>query len=412
MIGDMSLGDRRMDPPSRTDPAGRTDPASRIDLAEIRASVTSRGARKWYAGSLFGIAWLALIVVGVMQEPVSDAVRWATLALVLVFAAAFVLVPPLAWRLPEGLRLGPALVLLVLSLAFIPALGWDVASMWTFVGIAAGMSAVAPRLLAIFVLVLGGVAIVFELQANPQSGEIWSIPAVIISVSLLMGAFSRQIQLINQLRATQDELAKLAVEEERTRVARDMHDILGHSLTVITVKAELAGRMLDVDPERARSEIADLEELARGALADVRATVGGYRGVNVVSELAGARVALESAGIRADLPATTDVVKAEDRELFGWVVREGVTNVVRHSGAARARVSLGRDFVEVADDGCGPVASVSGVALDRDASSGPVSATGGLGHGLDGLAERAHRAGARLTVGRAPEGGYLVRVAR
>ena len=113
----------------------------------------------------------------------------------------------------------------------------------------------------------------------------------------MMAAFGRVITSMNQLRATQHELARLAVDRERERVARDMHDILGHSLTVITVKAELAGRLVDTDPEAASREIADVEDLARGALADVRSTVSGYRGISLGSEIASARTALAYAGI-------------------------------------------------------------------------------------------------------------------
>jgi two-component system sensor histidine kinase DesK len=369
----------------------------RVDLSQVWASLASRGARKWYLGSIFGLGWL---VIGVFQQGIADlpvGERALMIGYTVVFGLAFAIAAPVSWVLSQRWRLVPALCLFALSFGFVPAFGWGLAEFWTFVGVAAGMGQVAIRSLVVFVISLGALALLFEYLDDPTSGAIGAVPAVTISISLFMGAFGRQILLINQLRATQDELAKLAVAEERSRVGRDMHDILGHSLTVITVKAELAGRMIDVDPSRAAAEIADVEQLARGALADVRSTVAGYRGVNIASELAGARSALESAGIRAQLPTTVDVVPADDRELFGWVVREGVTNVVRHSGALRARVSLGRDFVEVADDGKGPAAG---------------DELGARGTGLDGLAERAERAGARLRIGRAPEGGYLLRVAR
>jgi two-component system sensor histidine kinase DesK len=208
-----------------------------------------------------------------------------------------------------------------------------------------------------------------------------------------MAAFAKQIQSRIQLVATQQELARVAVEQERNRVARDMHDILGHSLTVITVKAELAGRLMDTDPRRAAREIAEVEELARGALADVRSTVAGYRGISVVSELANARSALEAAGIRAELPGSVDDIPSGYRELFGWALREGITNVVRHSQATSCEVRLGPSFVEVSDDGRGPTENVS--------SSGT---------GLAGLRERVQDAGGSLAVGRAASGGFLLRV--
>ena len=224
----------------------------------------------------------------------------------------------------------------------------------------------------------------------------------------MMAAFARNIAAMNELRATRDRMAVLAVERERTRVARDIHDILGHSLTVITVKAELAGRLVDADPTRARAEIADVEQLARGALADVRSTVGGYRGVSIAGELAAARAALEAAGVSPDLPGTTDAVPPERRELAGWVVREGVTNVVRHAQASVCRVRVGTDEITIDDDGVG---IVRGGAVDGTVFGGSGSGSGsGSGHGLAGLRERVEAAGGRLSVGRSDLGGLRLRV--
>jgi two-component system sensor histidine kinase DesK len=176
-------------------------------------------------------------------------------------------------------------------------------------------------------------------------------------------------------------------------MARDMHDILGHSLTVITVKAELAGRLIEVDRAKAAAEIADLERLSREALADVRATIGGFREITLSRELVNARSALTAAGITPDLPGADDDVPGERRELFGWAVREGVTNVVRHSGATRCSVRVSRDHVEVEDDGCG-AGDCTHAETDR----------AGFGHGLAGLRERARAAGATMSIGHG-EGG-------
>lgn len=162
----------------------------------------------------------------------------------------------------------------------------------------------------------------------------------------------------------------LAVSEERNRFARDLHDILGHSLTVITVKAELAKKLLDVDPDRARAEIDDLEWLSRDALADVRRAVEGYRELTLPGEITRARTALAAAEIEADLPHSVDEVPSHKRELFAWTIREGVTNVIRHSNATHCTVVLNPDCVEIRDDGVGPVQE-------------------SVGHGLTGLRERA-----------------------
>jgi len=192
---------------------------------------------------------------------------------------------------------------------------------------------------------------------------------------------------------TQRELAEVAVAEERARIAADLHDILGHSLTVVTVKAELAQRLLDVDLDKARAELRDLEALARDALSDVRATALGVRGISLPGEIAAAREALAAAHVGARLPGATDAVPTRNRELFAWTIREAVTNVVRHSRAQSCEVRLAPDCVEVVDDGPGDGAP----AAD--------------GQGLRGLRRRAETAGAMLTAGRREDGqGFLVRV--
>ncbi|MGW1739826.1 sensor histidine kinase [Nocardia sp. NPDC001965] len=182
--------------------------------------------------------------------------------------------------------------------------------------------------------------------------------------------------------------AELAIAAERNRVARDVHDILGHSLTVITVKTELAQRLLDIDMDRARTELADIETLARDALAGVRDTVGGLREVSLRRELGNARAALDAAGIAADLPDPQELPPGE-HELFGWALREAVTNVVRHSGARRCVVTVTSRSIEVADDGRG-------------------IGTGAVGSGLAGLRERAAAAGGVVALSEPVGGGVRV----
>jgi two-component system sensor histidine kinase DesK len=190
-----------------------------------------------------------------------------------------------------------------------------------------------------------------------------------------------------QLRASEAEGA-LALETQRGRFARDLHDIVGHSLSTVTIKAGLARRLLDVDPDRARAELEDLERLAREALDDVRRAVGGYRDLSLPGELAKAREVLASAGIEAEVPTTADDVDPRLRELFAWTVREGVTNVVRHSRARTCRITLERRQVVVEDDGRG----TADPAADQPAASAADRRVGG--HGLVGLGERAAPVGA------------------
>jgi two-component system, NarL family, sensor histidine kinase DesK len=239
------------------------------------------------------------------------------------------------------------------------------------------------------------------------------------------------VQLIQrnmQLAAARNELTRLALADERNRFARDLHDILGHSLTVVAVKAELAGRLAGLDPVRAEAEIADVERIARQALADVRAAAAGYREITLCGELASARTALSAAGIEADLPdGEISGIPRLHQELFGWAVREGVTNVIRHSQATRCVVRVTPDEVEISDDGIGPgerPPATPRSPLRAEAPGGAVpagqAAEGGFqhpcpgqpsaGHGLSGLRERAAAAGAVVSVGRSALGGFALRV--
>ncbi|UDY24913.1 sensor histidine kinase [Nocardioides sp. Kera G14] len=221
---------------------------------------------------------------------------------------------------------------------------------------------------------------------HDQVGSAFGVIAGSLAVFGFKTVLRRNVELIQ---AEQDN-AQLLVDNERNRFARDLHDILGHSLTVITVKAELAQRLFDVDPERARAEVADLERLSRDALADVRRAVEGYREMTLPGELARARTALEAAEITPRLPQSTDDVPTELRDLFAWTVREGVTNVIRHSHATACEIVLTPTSAEVRDDG-------------RAAASEP-------GNGLRGLRERASAEGATLET-RTLSPGFSLRVA-
>ncbi|MBE7163007.1 MAG: sensor histidine kinase, partial [Williamsia herbipolensis] len=217
-----------------------------------------------------------------------------------------------------------------------------------------------------------------------DSGTVLALVIVAFVMVLMISARSAE-QRRDEAEARQREAdEQLAVVAERERVARDVHDILGHSLTVMTVKTELAGRLVDIDPERAKAELAELHALSRQALAEVRSTVGSLRTPDLRTELASARSALTAAQIDADLPVALDVTTARG-SLFAWVLRESVTNVVRHSGASRCVVELGQDRMVVRDNGCGV----------------PDHA---FGNGLRGLTERIESAGAHLSVRGDPSG--------
>ncbi len=231
---------------------------------------------------------------------------------------------------------------------------------------------------------------------------------------------SRRLDTLNMLRQTRAELARVAVAEERLRIARDLHDLLGHSLSLITLKAELAGRVLETDTARAGREIGELESVARQALADVRAAVAGYRQPDLAAELAAARQLLTAAGVACliSAPAAARLAPELDAAL-AWTVMEGATNIVRHAGAEHATftISAGRSaaVADITDDGsarpAGATAQPAVPHAELPARTGPALAGSGLaGSGLAGLAERVHGLGGELVAGAIAPHGFRLRV--
>lgn len=191
-----------------------------------------------------------------------------------------------------------------------------------------------------------------------------------------------------QLRLSQDEVRRLARLAERERISRDLHDLLGHTLSLVALKSELAGRLMDRDPEQARRHITEVERVARQALAEVREAVSGMRAPELHAELAAAKLCLDSVGIELVAGIEDVPLVPEHEKALAMALREGVTNVIRHAGASRVEVRLqrrsGETVLEISDDGCGGV--------DAD------------GNGLAGMRERLAACGGRLELG-SPRGG-------
>lgn len=197
-----------------------------------------------------------------------------------------------------------------------------------------------------------------------------------------------------ELRAAREEIARLAVAEERLRFSRDLHDLLGHSLSVVVLKAELAARLAAGDPARAAAEMADVERVARQALHEVREAVAGYRQPSLSHELDSAREVLSAAGIACRYHTEPGPLSPALEGILAWAVREAVTNVARHSRARSCTLAVTREGrtvqLEVVDDGRGSV----------DVSPGS---------GLRGIDERVRsRGGSLLVDGRS--GGFRLTV--
>lgn len=321
------------------------------------------------------------------------------LALVLAGVAAFVAVYLRLMLSPgreagqwEWLGLG-TLFGIALALALENSAAW--ASLFIYVAAVCGFRLPAPRALLGIAACAAMVAITGTVGGY-ETAETIALTTNAAAIGLIVLAFSLLLRTNTKLQAAREEIARLAVAGERLRFARDLHDLLGHSLSVIALKSQLAGRLLANEPDRAAAEVAEIGQVSREALEEVRDTVTGYRRRTLGDELAGARKALSAAGIQATIERTQVALGPETEAILAWAVREGTTNVIRHSGARRCeirvRAGLEGAAVEVVDDGPGH---------DR---------RDGGGSGLAGLAERASRGHGRVEAGPRPEGGFRLRV--
>jgi len=214
--------------------------------------------------------------------------------------------------------------------------------------------------------------------------------------TLLVFSVRQMVRLIRELRATQRALADTAVAQERLRFSRDLHDLLGHTLSLMVVKAELARRLAPSNPDAAAREAGDIEVIGRRALAEVREAVTGYRERILADELDGARAALTDAGIEPVVRVAGPSLPGPVDDVFAWAVREGVTNVIRHSGANRCTIELRRD---------GDRVELSILDNGRRLPVAPDP-----GHGLRGLAERLDALNGTLRADPLAAGGFRLAV--
>jgi two-component system sensor histidine kinase DesK len=284
-------------------------------------------------------------------------------------------------------------VIAMLAIAVGLTLGVHDSFAWLFVwaGSAASVRLPSPAstkaVLGITALAAGSLAL-----TTPEAIAFWGITAAVFATSalwLLIGGLMRANEELREARAA---LAERAVAEERLRFARDLHDLLGHDLSLIALKSELAGRLLPERVDAASDEVKQIRDLTRSALAQVREAVDGYRRPRLDSELAGARVAFEAAGIELSVDGADGPLDPEIESVLAWAVREGATNAIRHSGARHAAITVRPGLIEIADDGRGA----------PDMRPG--------GNGLTGLRERAQSIGGTLEAGAGPGGGFRLTV--
>ncbi len=383
--------------------AMRSDAAARVMEADV-----ARGQRRARVGKLFGLVWLVFLVypvVALLQAHPLSVRPLVALGAIAVFAAAdvwIILRGRSGWHAspqrPGGAEWLALSILVAVPIGLVLAYGGDSSSwLYLFIYASTASAAVLPERLAGRVIV--GLTVVMVALGVATRAD-WT---VLLSTGLLVPAVGysiigsiRMTHTIQELRAAREEIARLAVSEERLRFARDLHDLLGHSLSLIVLKSELAGRLAEAAPDRAVAEIRDVEGVARAALREVREAVAGYRQPSLADELGGAREMLGAAGIAYWVDAAPGGLPAAPEAVLAWAVREGVTNVIRHSRATQCVIRLTRDDegagVEVADDGQGAAADAS------------------PGSGLRGLVERVAAQGGDFAAGPEPAGGYRLRV--
>lgn len=362
-------------------------------------------------GSFHGVAyagiWLAVLALPVgsaFLRPVAPVWTALTVAATLLFIIVYLW---LFWRLPDSHRVGARerriLLVGLFVLIGLIALAAPGAGAWS--------TAYTPFLAALLIFTLPlrlGLPIGVALWLIP--GVVWALAAEEIWVlagpgfGVLIIVFARLVEHNERrTRLVEDRLRSAA---ERDAIARDVHDVLGHSLTGLSIRTQLARRLIDTDPERARAELDTIDALSREALDQVRSTVSRLRTPELAGELATARRTLAAAGITAQIdvaeelrlgdppePGGPQEHEAERRRLFAWALREAVTNVVRHAQAERCRITVTPQRVEIVDDGVG-------CPDPDDEAPGPAAASGGAdGTGLRGLRERAAAQGATVRLG-------------
>ncbi|SDQ83636.1 sensor histidine kinase [Pseudoxanthomonas sp. CF125] len=259
---------------------------------------------------------------------------------------------------------------------------------------------------AFFPFCMGGrkamLAILALLAAYATAWHAAHIPMIYMSSGVIAGVvvglfnigMRQKLRSEAQLRLSHEEVRRLAALAERERIGRDLHDLLGHTLSLVALKSNLASRLIGHDPAAARKEMDDVSDVARDALTQVRRAVSGIRAAGLAAELASARLLLESDGVRFNYEMSEVALSAEQETVLALAVREAVTNIQRHARAAGASVSLRSADQQVS------------LRIQDDGRGGAIVP----GNGLCGMRERIESLGGRLRVDAAPGQGTCVEV--
>ena len=373
------------------------------DESKLQEIITASGisVQLWRLYAYFWFICLFFPILSLIQTPPSGVHLLIIASGLIIFVGIYfwVMWPhPLSDRARTrlGMQKSVTLIITLTVLVLLLSIIYGSSFLWLFIGVSAiaGITlSFRNASIAVISLTLLTVAVNVSIDGGITSAnwlQIIPLALLVRGLGLDMIGFVRLSDALRELQRARGELARQAVTEERLRMARDLHDLLGHTLSLITLKSELAGRLLEKNPPAATEQVHEVERVARQALREVREAVAGYRQRTLRGELDGTRQILEAAGIECiieyepqSLPPSVDMVLA-------WVVREGVTNVIRHSRAQHCliRITSSDDHV--------------GAEITNDGDPRKETSTVEWGSGLSGLAERVANEGGKLDVGRQP----------
>jgi two-component system, NarL family, sensor histidine kinase DesK len=365
---------------------------------------------RWF----FSAIWLIYLIQPVAdlfdsKHPHSALYQAGAVALVAAFCVLYVFLIGTWWENRARGRVGLAM-LAGLAVAICLIYGADWTPIFIYVSSAAGFIIWDRRRAMLTVGACTVAYVVVSLIVHTKSGELWAELLPVALIGFAMIGFKMQIVLNQQLRQARGEVAKLAVSEERLRLARDMHDLTGQSLSLITLKSELAIKRLarlPASPEvdAVAAELGDIGRVSRQTLHDIREAVSGYRRPTLAVEIITARTSLEAAGIQLDddpaLMTRSGTFDPDTEAALAWCLREAATNVIRHSGAQNCRIRLTQRrselSLEISDDGHGLPGS--------DHADGP-GGTVASGSGLHNMSERLSAVDGRFSAGPAGRDGH------
>ena len=372
----------------------------RNETSELKEIVDSSGisVRVWRLYAYFWLVCLVFPILSLIQAHPSGLRLLIGIAGLVIFTATYfwVMWPhPLNERGRSRFSLRKSFVLQITLVALILLLTnlYGSSFLWLFIGVGAIAGIMLPfrraaaMVMGLTLLTLGVSIGMGKGTASADWLQIIPLALLVRGLGLDMIGFIRLSDALRQLHHARAELAYQAVTEERLRMARDLHDLLGHTLSLITLKSELAGRLLEKDSFTAIQEIREVERIARQALREVREAVAGYRQQTLRGELDAARQILEAAGIDCHIEYAAPVFSSDIDNVLGWVVREGVTNVIRHSRAQHCIIR-----VTCTDQHARVEVSNDGYQRENNIARQP-------GSGLSGLAERVAKKDGHLEAG-------------